>query len=523
VKPKVVVAEAIARAGIDALAERCEVDVAVGLDRAAVMARLVDAAGLIVRSATKVDREMILAGASLKVIGRAGIGVDNIDVPTATERGVLVVNAPFANTISAAEHTMALLLSQARHIPRAHATLVAGMWERKGFEGVELSGKTLGVIGLGKIGTLVAQRCLAFGMRLIAYDPFVSEERARRLGVELVDLPALFPQADFITVHLPKTRDTEGLIGKENLRICKPGVRIVNTSRGGIVDEEALAEAIRSGQVGGAALDVFAVEPTTESPLFELPQVVVTPHLGASTAEAQDRAGIDTAEAVAAALAGELVPSAVNVDLGREVSDEVRAFVPLAEQLGRAFVGLSGGMTGRVVLRAEGRLAGHELRPLELALLKGALSGFTAEPVSYVNARALAEERGMEIEVQSSEESAEYVSLLRVSGEDGTSFAGTIARKGPTMVEILGNDVELPFSPHVLIVRNVDVPGVIGRVGTYLGGLGINISNMVVGQSRITGQPAMMGMNLDRALTPEQVDGVRSLEGIEEARYLDLG
>jgi D-3-phosphoglycerate dehydrogenase len=251
--------------------------------------------------------------------------------------------------------------------------------------------------------------------------------------------------------------------------------------------------------------------------------VVVTPHLGASTAEAQDRAGIDTAEAVAAALAGELVPSAVNVDLGREVSDEVRAFVPLAEQLGRAFVGLSGGMTGRVVLRAEGRLAGHELRPLELALLKGALSGFTAEPVSYVNARALAEERGMEIEVQSSEESAEYVSLLRVSGEDGTSFAGTIARKGPTMVEILGNDVELPFSPHVLIVRNVDVPGVIGRVGTYLGGLGINISNMVVGQSRITGQPAMMGMNLDRALTPEQVDGVRSLEGIEEARYLDLG
>lgn len=523
-KPKVVVAETIAQSGIDALAESCEVDVAVGLGREELIGRLSDAAGLVVRSATNVDREMLLAAPALKVVGRAGIGVDNIDVATATDRGVLVVNAPHANTISAAEHTMALLLSQARNIPRAHAKLVAGDWDRKSFQGVELHGKTLGVIGLGKIGTLVAQRCLAFGMRVVAYDPFVSAERARRLGVALVELDDLFPQVDFITIHLPKTKETEGLLGKDNLARCKQGVRIVNTSRGGIIDESALAEAISAGHVAGAALDVFASEPTTESPLFELPQVVVTPHLGASTAEAQDKAGTDTAAAVAAALRGELVLSAVNVDLGREVSDEVSAFLPVAEQLGRAFVGISGGMAGRIVLRAQGRIAGHELRPLKLALLKGALSGFSTEPVSYVNATAIAEQRGLEIDVEASEESEEYVSMLSVCDADcTTSLAGTISRKGPMLVEILGNDVELPFSSHVLIVRNVDVPGVIGRTGTYLGELGVNISNMVVGQSRVTGQPAMMGMNLDKPLSADQVEGIRALEGIEEATYVELG
>jgi D-3-phosphoglycerate dehydrogenase / 2-oxoglutarate reductase len=522
VKPKVVVAETIAQAGIDALAESCEVDVAVGAGRDELMARLADASGLVVRSATDVDREMLLAAPMLKVVGRAGIGVDNIDLATATERGVLVVNAPHANTISAAEHTMALLLSQARSIPQAHAKLVAGDWDRKSFQGVELHGKTLGVIGLGKIGTMVAQRCLAFGMKVVAYDPFVSAERARRLDVELVELDDMFPQVDFITIHLPKTKETEGLLGKDNLARCKEGVRIVNTSRGGIIDEAALAEAIRSGHVAGAGIDVFATEPTTDSPLFELPQVVVTPHLGASTAEAQDKAGTDTAEAVAAALRGELVLTAVNIDLGREVSEDVQAFLPLAEQLGKAFVGLTGGMSGRVVLRAEGRLATQELRPLKLALLKGALSGYSTEPVSYVNAPSIAEQRGLIVDLESSEEAEEYVSCLRIS--DGTaSLAGTMSRKGTMMVEILGHDVELPFSDHVLIVRNSDTPGVIGRVGTYLGELRVNIANMVVGRSRVTGEAAMMGINVDQPLGDDQLAGLRRLEGIEEARYLDLG
>lgn len=520
-KPKVVIAEPIAQSGLDALAESCAVDVAVGVERDDLIARLSDASGLVVRSATDVDREMLLAAPMLKVVGRAGIGVDNIDLATATERGVLVVNAPHANTISAAEHTMALLLSQARSIPQAHARLVGGSWDRKNFEGVELYGKTLGVIGLGKIGTLVAQRCLAFGMRVVAHDPFVSAEWARRLDVEWVELDDLFPQADFITIHLPKTKETEGLLGKDNLARCKPGVRLVNTSRGGIIDEAALAESIRSGHVAGAALDVFSIEPTTESPLFELDRVVVTPHLGASTAEAQDKAGTDTAQAVAAALRGELVLSAVNIDLGREVSEDVQAFLQLAEQLGRAFVGLTGGMSGRVTLRAEGRLATHDLRPLKLALLKGALSGYSSEPVSYVNAPTIADQRGLVVDIESSEEADEYVSSLRVS-DGSASLAGTLARKGEMMVEILGHDVELPFSKHVLIVRNSDTPGVIGRVGTYLGDQRINIANMVVGRSRVTGESAMMGLNVDQPLTDDQLVGLRHLDGIEEARYLDL-
>jgi D-3-phosphoglycerate dehydrogenase / 2-oxoglutarate reductase len=361
-------------------------------------------------------------------------------------------------------------------------------------------------------------------MAVVAYDPFVSSDRARRIDVELVDLGDLFAMADFITIHLPKTKETEGLLGKESLARCKAGVRIVNTSRGGIIDEEALAEGIRAGRVAGAALDVFAAEPLTDSPLFDLPQVVVTPHLGASTAEAQDKAGTDTAEAVAAALRGELVLSAVNIDLGRDVSEEVKAFLPLAERLGSAYVGLAHGMSGRVVLQVGGKLAGHELRPLKLALLKGALSGFSSEPVSYVNAPSIAEERGISVDLEASDLSPEYVSMLRISNGDASiSLGGTISRNRPIMVEILGHDVELPFSDHVLIVRNEDIPGVIGRVGSYLGNLGVNIANMVVGRSIVTGQAAMMGLNVDQPLSDDQLEGLRALGGIEVARYLDLG
>lgn len=525
-RPKVVVAEPLAQAGIDALAEACDVDVAVGSGRDALLARVVDAEGIVVRSATQVDAELIAAAPRLRVIGRAGIGVDNIDMAAATRHGVLVVNAPFANTISAAEHTMALLLGQARNVPAAHAKLVAGEWDRKSFQGVELAGKTLGVIGLGKIGTLVAQRCLAFGMRLLAYDPFVTEERARRLGVELVGLDRIFAEADFITVHLPKTKETQGLLGRENLARLKPGARIVNTSRGGIIDEEALAEAIASGRLGGAALDVFAAEPTTASPLFSLPQVVVTPHLGASTVEAQDRAGTDVAEAVAAALRGELVPSAVNVDLGREVSDEVRSFLGVAERLGRAFVGLARGVPGTLTVRAEGRLAGDELRPLHLAVLKGLLQAVSTEPVSYVNAPAMADARGIEVTVEAERESVEYVSSVWVAakvGDRDVSLGGTIGRKGPMLVEILGYDLELPFTADVLVVRNTDTPGMIGRVGSYLGGLGVNIANMVVGRSKVTGEAAMMGLNLDQPLDGAQLAGLAALDGVEEVHFLDLG
>lgn len=521
---KVVVAETIADAGVTALREYFDVDVATGLDREELSDRLADADALIVRSATTVDRALMEAAPGLKVIGRAGIGVDNIDLDAATERGVLVVNAPHANTISAAEHAMALLLSQARNIPRAHGLLVSGVWDRKSFEGIELHGKTIGVIGLGKIGTLVAQRCLAFGMRVLAYDPFVGGDRARQLGVELMDLEDLLPQADFISIHLPKTKETENLIGGDNLMKVKPGVRIVNTSRGGVVNEADLAAAIEDGRVGGAGLDVFATEPLVDSPLFGLPQVVVTPHLGASTAEAQDKAGNDVATAVAAALRGELVLSAVNVDLGREVADEVKRYLPVAEQLGRAFVGLARGLGDQIVVRAEGRVAQYGLQPLKLAVLKGLMEAVSTEPVSYVNAPRLAEERGISVDLEATEQAVEYVSEIKLSGSVGgrlVSLAGTLGRKGAMLVEIMGNDVELLFSERMLIVRNEDVPGVIGKMASYLGDQGVNIANMVVGRSRVTGEASLMGLNIDSPLDESQVEAVRGLPGVEEATYLE--
>ena len=524
--PKVVVAEPIAPAGIEALEAHCEVVSGVGVDRSELRDLLIDAQALIVRSATQVDADLIEGAPLLKVIGRAGIGVDNIDVGAATTAGIVVVNAPQANVISAAEHTMALLLSQARHIARADAVLRSGVWDRKSYQGVELHGRTLGVIGLGRIGSLVAKRAQAFGMQVIAHDPYVGAERARQLQVELVgSLEDLYARADFMTIHLPLTAETTGMINAETLSRMKPGVRIINVSRGGIVDEDALAEAIESGRIAGAALDVFADEPITESPLFALPQVVVTPHLGASTREAQDKAGIDVAEAVAGALRGELVLSAVNVDIGSDVSDEVRRFLPLAEHLGRVFVGVARGLPDRLTVRIEGRLAEQPVRPLGLAALKGALSAVSSVTVSYVNAPALAERRGVAVVEESSSESTEYVSVVRLSGTVGgreISMAGTIGRRAPMLVEMFGYELDLPLSQYMLIVRNADVPGLIGRVGTFLGTLDVNIANMVVGRSSVTGAAAMMGIDIDLPLSPEMVDGVRELDGVEEAQFIQL-
>lgn len=523
--PKVVVAEKIAEAGLEALRGSCRVEQAVGRSRSDLIAMLSDAEGLIVRSATEVDAELIARAPALRVIGRAGIGVDNIDVDAATEAGIVVVNAPQANVISAAEHALALILAQARNIPRADASLRAGVWDRSAFQGVELHGKVLGVVGLGRIGTLVAQRGLAFGMHLVAYDPYVSEERGRRLGVEMIDLDSLLARSDFITIHLPLTPDTAGMIGKEALAKVKPSVRIINAARGGILDEEALAEAIREKRVAGAGLDVFATEPLTHSPLFELDEVVVTPHLGASTAEAQDKAGTDVAEAVAAALRGELVMSAVNVDLGASVPEEVAAVLPVAEQLGQVFTALAGGLPDRLVVRVAGRIGGGEVRPITLAVLKGALSALSSRMVTYVNAPALAHQHGMTVDQESSDVVEDYQSVIgvrgHVAGRD-VSVSATRSRKGPVLVEIMGHDVELPVSERMLIVRNADVPGVIGRLGSFLGGLGVNIANMVVGRAPGTGDAAMMGLNLDDQLTEGQLAELRRLEGIKEARYVSL-
>lgn len=524
-RPIVVVAEAIAEAGLDALNRGCEVRNLVGAERNAVIEALREASALIVRSETTVDREMIQGAPLLQVVGRAGIGVDNIDLEAATEQGVLVVNAPNANTISAAEHTMALLLAQARRIPEADRSLRAGRWDRKRFQGMELHGKTLGVLGLGKIGTLVAQRASSFGMSIIAYDPYISANRASRLGVELLSLQDVFARADVITIHLPRNAETENLINADSIAAMRDGVRIVNVARGGIINEADLASAVESGKVGGAGVDVFKVEPSTDSPLFKIPEIVVTPHLGASTREAQDKAGTAVAEAVAEALAGHLVLSAVNLDFGATVSTELIPFIAIAEQLGRIFAIQAKGLPNELTVTARGQIAHEPVRPLVLAALKGALSGSTDEHVSYVNAGLIAASRGVTVIEESQADVDDYQSIVRLTGVvDGhtRTVAGTLmTRKGPVLVGVDGYSIEVRLTKHMLLVRNDDSPGCIGRVGTFLGDMGHNIADMVVGRAP-DGSGAMMGIALEQALDTDHVARLMDLEGILAVRYIDL-
>jgi len=511
---RVLVTEKLAERGLTLLADAGhEVDVQLELSPDALNGVLPGAHALIVRSATQVTAEALEAGTDLAVVGRAGIGLDNVDVEAATRRGVMVVNAPQSNILSAAEHAMALLLAQARNIPQAHAALVAGKWERSKWEGVELHGKTLGVVGLGRIGALVAQRALAFGMRLCAYDPYVSADRARHMGVELMALDDLVAEADFITIHLPKTPETAGLFGRELLAKSKPGLRIVNAARGGIVDEEALADALREGRVGGAAFDVFATEPCTDSPLFGLPGVVVTPHLGASTAEAQDKAGVTIAEQVILALAGDFVPFAVNV-AATEVSESVRPFLPLAEQLGRCFACLNDGLPDKLEVEYQGGLAAATTAILTLAVLKGVFAAGTEEPVSYVNAPQLAEERGLEIREVTTATTRDYVNLITLRSTDH-SLAGTLSgpRSEPRIVLVDDHIVEVPPSEHMLVVRNDDRPGMIGVVGVVLGEAGVSISSMAVGPSRAS-NTALMVLSTDRSVPDEAFDRLRAADGI---------
>jgi D-3-phosphoglycerate dehydrogenase len=513
---RVLVTEKLAERGLALLAEAGhDVDVQLDLDPEALRRVLPGAHALIVRSATQVTAEALEAGTDLVVVGRAGIGLDNVDVEAATRRGVMVVNAPQSNILSAAEHAMALLLAQARNIPQAHAALMAGKWERSKWEGVELHGKTLGVVGLGRIGALVAQRALAFGMRLCAYDPYVSSERARQMGVELLSLDDLVAECDFITIHLPKTPETSGLFGKDLFAKAKPGVRIVNAARGGIIDEAALAEALRSGQVGGAAVDVFATEPCTDSPLFGLPHVVVTPHLGASTVEAQDKAGVTIAEQVNLALNGDFVPFAVNV-AATEVSETVRPFLPLAEQLGRCFACLNDGLPDRLEVEFQGGLAGSTTAILTLAVLKGVFAAGTEEPVSYVNAPQLAEERGLEIREITTSTTRDFVNLITLRSTDH-SLAGTLSgpRSEPRIVMVDDHMVEVPPSEHMLVVRNDDRPGMIGVVGVALGEAGVSISSMAVGPSRAA-STALMVLSTDRSVPDDTFALLRATDGIED-------
>jgi D-3-phosphoglycerate dehydrogenase / 2-oxoglutarate reductase len=517
---RVLVTEKIASAGIDALrAAGHDVDEQLGLSPDDLAVALKGAAALIVRSATQVTAELLHAGDDLVIVGRAGLGVDNIDVDAATKRGVMVANAPGTNSLSTAEHAMALLLSMARNIPQAHGALKAGRWEKSRWEGTELHGKTLGVLGLGRIGTLVAQRANAFGMRLVAWDPWVSAERARQLGIELLEVDELFAEADFVTVHLLKTKESVNLIGRDLLAKAKPGLRIVNAARGGIIDEEALAEAIASGRVAGAALDVFAKEPTTASPLFELDSVVVTPHLGASTAEAQDKAGVVVAEQVVLALAGQFVPFAVNV-AASEAAEAVQPYLPLAERLGALLAGLCEGVPPTLEVGYHGQLADYDTRILTLSVMKGLFNGMTEEPVTYVNAPQLAEQRGVEIREVKTSTSQDYVNLVVVSGA-GHSIGGTLsgARSEPRIVVLDGHTVELPPADHMLVVRNDDRPGMIGLVTSTLGAAGINISDLHLGRS-LVGEVALQVIAIDQPVPTEVLDRLRGAQGITSVHAL---
>ncbi len=511
---RVLVTEKIADGGLQRLRDAGhEVDVQEGLSPAELLSAIAGAHALIIRSATQVTAEVLAAATELIVVGRAGIGLDNVDVAAATERGVMVVNAPQSNTLSAAEHTMALLLAQARNVPQASAALKEGRWERSKWTGVELADKTLGIIGLGRIGKLVAQRALAFGMRLVAFDPFVSEERARQLSVELLSLEDLMARSDFITLHLAKTPETAGLIDAAMLARAKPSLRVINVARGGIIDEAALADAISSGVIAGAALDVFDKEPTTESPLFELDQVVVTPHLGASTNEAQDKAGDTIADMVELALAGDFVPYAVNVSAA-EAAETVRPYLGLAEQLGRIFAGLSGHGADRLDIEYQGQIAEYDTRILTLSVLKGFFSAISSEPVSYVNAPQLAEEQGLEVRPTSTTTARDYVNLVTIRSSEH-SIAGTLVglKASPSIVLIDDHVVDVPPAANLLVVRNSDEPGMIGKVGTLVGDAGVNIADMAVGSSP-EGAKALMVLATDRPVPGEIQEALRSTDGV---------
>ena len=531
---RVLIAEPLAEAGVELLRTAHEVDARTAMTREELLAAVAGVEALVVRSATRVDAEVLETGRDLKVVGRAGIGLDNVDVAAATRLGIMVVNAPQSNVISAAEHTVALILAQARNIPQADAALRDGRWERSRFQGAELYGKTLGIVGLGRVGALVAQRCNAFGMRLLAYDPFVSRERAAQMGVELASLAEVLGRADVITVHLPKTPETTGLIGEAELAAMKRGARLVNTARGGIVDEAALAKAVGDGLLAGAALDVFAEEPTTQSPLFELDEVVVTPHLGASTAEAQDKAGVTIAEQLLLALAGQFVPNAVNVDAG-PVPDALRPFLGLVEKLGQLYVALAGGGPGgrtsavgggRLQIDYVGALVEQDIRVLTLAALKGMLGPVTHEPVTFVNAPLLAADRGIEVTESKTRHSRDWVNLITLSGEGSrgpVGVAGTTVgpRDNERLVAINGIAVDMAPARHMAFLFYEDRPGVIGRVGTLLGESGVNIAQMQVGRRKQGGE-ALMALTIDAGIPAGVLDRVEREIGAHEATFIQL-
>lgn len=528
---KVLVKEKVGDSGVELLREHFDVDLGIDWSAEELQERIGEYEGILIRSGTKMTADLIERGTRLRVIGRAGVGVDNVDVDAATRRGIVVANAPQSNVVTAAEHTMAMLLALARNIPQAHNSLVSGKWERSKFSGVELYEKTLGIVGFGRIGQLVAHRAKGFGMRVLAYDPYVSAERYRELGVEKApSSEEVYAQADFITIHLPKTPETQNWIDAAAFAQMRNGVRVLNVARGGLIDEAALRDALDSGKVGGAALDVFPAEPVTEHPLFGYPNVVVTPHLGASTAEATDRAGYQSAEQIVAALTGGVVSTAVNIpSVGAEDMEVLGPFIPLARQLGRLAMALAAGSSvERIESSFMGRIADFDTRMLSLAVVCGALEGRTEQQVNLVNAPTMAQERGIVVEERSVSESQDFHELIRVTvtvGGEQVAVAGTGIgpNRVPHLVEVHNQRVTVELEPFVTVFRYADVPGMVGRVGTAFGRHGLNISSAAVGRVP-DGKPAgearlaVMVVTTDAPVPQEVVQEIVTSEGFIEGR-----
>jgi D-3-phosphoglycerate dehydrogenase len=528
---KILAKEKLSPEGIDYLEDLgFQVDLGLEWDADELLARIPEYHGLIIRSATKVTAEVIQAGERLQVVGRAGVGVDNVDVKEATKRGVIVVNAPQSNVLSAAEHTMALIMSCARNIPQAYADLKSGRWEKGkwGKNGVELRGKTLGVVGLGRIGFLVAEDARGLGMNVLAYDPFVPAERFHELGLERADNPdRIYREADFITVHLPKNAETIGFISDEEFAKMKDGVRIVNVARGGIIDEDAWARAIESGKVAASGVDVYPKEPTTESPLFKYDSVVCTPHLGASTVEAQLRASTIIAEQVAAVLLGKFASNAVNIPLAPgEDADQLMPFLTVCEQLGKLIVQIADGPVESFEITYGGGIARYDTRILTMAVLQGVLADKVDGPVNFVNVQSIAEERGISVKESKQPAAVDFLNLITVTTYDAQgelSVSGTTLgpRNRPRFVQVYRQDIDIEPARYMAFLRYKDVPGMIGKIGTKMGEFGINIGQMSVGRE-VKDQMAVMGLTTDDPMSPEQLDELIAAAGLADAKRVNL-
>lgn len=519
---KVLVTEELAESGLDLLRARGH-DVQVRLDLSAADLRsyISEVDALIVRSATQVDAQLLEVANKLQVVGRAGVGLDNVDTSAATARGILVCNAPESNVVSAAEHSVGLLLALARNVAQAHGALAEGRWERSLWTGVELLNKTVGIVGLGRVGRLVAKRLIGFDMQILAFDPFVSPESAREVNAEMVELDELLGRSDFVTVHLPKTEETVGLFDASRFSKFKSGAFLVNAARGGVIVENDLVDALSKGQLAGAALDVFDTEPKLNSPLFGRADVLVTPHLGASTNEAQDRAGLTIAEQVALALDGDFVPFAVNI-AADEASDALRPYLGIAERLGAFFSGLVGELPTEIEVKVAGEISGYETKILVLSVLRGILNKACDGPVTFVNAFQRADELGVQVSDSGSRDAGEFRNLVEVRG-GSHAVAGTLIRSGnePRIVMIDDHSVEVPLAKHILVIRNDDRPGMIGTVGTILGGADINISFMGLGRDGV-GDHALMALASDHSIAEATLEDLRSEAGIQSASVVAL-